>query len=428
MTNHSERTAGHMRSALFVDFDNTYGTLREQDGEAAEAFAERPQDWVGWLEKSLPLPAGPYDGSGRNILVRRCYLNPKAFYYFRPHFVRAGFEVVDCPSFTGQGKNSADIKMVIDALDILNHPGVAYDEFVMLSGDADFIPLLLKLRAWDRRTSVLAFGNTSPAYNAASDHVIDQDDFIENALLGRGSSRPYAGSGLSSPTPGRIDIAGIEEHCAEIIQNAVREADKAVHLAPLAAKIREAYPAINSDWLGKGSFKHFLVGLELPGLKVHIENALGCIYDPSRHQPPEPREIGDKYEWFKDHPAELTSFARKIHDLTDIPCLAPEHYKFIFDAVADEINESGYKMSEISKAVRDRCNERDIPVSRGDINLILRGIFFAGHQLGKDTEHPSTLASKFHDSALSLCDRAQLTLSDEEKEMLEQWLCLLSIS
>ena len=145
MTNHSERTAGHMRSALFVDFDNTYLALSELDAEAAEAFAERPQVWFGWLEKSLPLPAELDGSSGRNILVRRCYLNPKAFHYFRPHFVRAGFEVIDCPSFTGQGKNSADIKMVIDALDVMNHPDVAYDEFVILSGDADFIPLLLQI-------------------------------------------------------------------------------------------------------------------------------------------------------------------------------------------------------------------------------------------------------------------------------------------
>lgn len=46
-----------MRSAVFVDFDNVFSQLRQLHPEAAERFARHPSEWIGWLTKSLPLPA-----------------------------------------------------------------------------------------------------------------------------------------------------------------------------------------------------------------------------------------------------------------------------------------------------------------------------------------------------------------------------------
>ena len=62
-----------------------------------------------------------------------------SFPFVRHHFLRAGFEVVDCPPLTAQLKNSADIRMVMDVRDILTHD-TYFDEFVILSADADFTP------------------------------------------------------------------------------------------------------------------------------------------------------------------------------------------------------------------------------------------------------------------------------------------------
>jgi len=169
-----------VRSALFVDFDNVYINLKEHDEDAAAQFANNPDRWLTWLEEAMPLP--PYFEGGRRILIRRCYLNPQTFSAFRPHFTRYGaFEVVDCPPLTARGKTSTDIHMVMDILDTLTQP-VYFNEFIILSGDADFTPVLLKLRKHDRFSVVLSIGFVAAPYKAAAFHVISQDVFVHDAL------------------------------------------------------------------------------------------------------------------------------------------------------------------------------------------------------------------------------------------------------
>jgi len=184
---------GHVRSALFVDFDNIYLGLQNEDPRAAEQFATHPGRWLRWLQQDLP------DDSrvGRKILSRRCYLNPSQFARFRPYFIRSAFEVVDCPPLTRGGKTSADIQMVMDIMDALGHV-TRFEEFIILSGDADFTPVLLRLSRHDRRSVVLAAGPASAAYKAACDLLIDQDTFLEEAIgIGEGSPvRPGADSEL----------------------------------------------------------------------------------------------------------------------------------------------------------------------------------------------------------------------------------------
>ena len=143
----------------------------------------------------------------------------------------------------------------------------------------------------------MAFGNTSPAYNAASDYVIDQDDFIEQALLETRSNRSYVAAD---------DGSDVEEHCAKIVQDAVREASEPVHLSLLASKIDKAYPGINSDWQGKGSFKHFLAGSGTVWIEgTYRECTVGFAYMIRRDIiSPSPK---DKEKWLKNYPA-LASF------------------------------------------------------------------------------------------------------------------------
>jgi hypothetical protein len=183
----------HVRSALFVDFDNIYLGLQNEDPRAAEQFATHPGRWLRWLQEDLPNDAP----TGRKILSRRCYLNPSQFSRFRPYFIRSAFEVVDCPPLTRGGKTSADIQMVMDIMDALGHV-TRFEEFIILSGDADFTPVLLRLSRYDRRSVVLAAGPASAAYKAACDVLIDQDTFLEEAIgIGEGSPvRPGADSEL----------------------------------------------------------------------------------------------------------------------------------------------------------------------------------------------------------------------------------------
>lgn len=177
MSDHVSR----LRSALFVDFDNIYISLEHGGGDAADRFAREPLQWVTWLERRLGLDGVEADAPDRRLLVRRVYLNPQRFNRFRAHFIRSGFEVIDTPPLTMQGKTSADTHMVLDILDTLAHE-TRFDEFIVFSGDADFTPLLLRLRKHDRRTAVLAIGPSSAAYKAACDLLIDEERFLEEAL------------------------------------------------------------------------------------------------------------------------------------------------------------------------------------------------------------------------------------------------------
>jgi len=170
-----------LKSALFVDFDNVYSGLRKLDVSIADRFARTPQRWMNWLVESLELPQPAPDGARRRMLVRRSYLNPQVYQRFRPAFNLAGFEIIDCPSLTSEGKTSTDIHMVLDMIDLLLQE-TRYDEFIVFSADADFTPVLRKLRRWDRRTTVLAIGFPSAAYRASADLLIDQDEFVREAL------------------------------------------------------------------------------------------------------------------------------------------------------------------------------------------------------------------------------------------------------
>lgn len=177
-------------SALFLDFDNIFSGLLDLDREAALALAEHPDELIHELTTH-----GMHDGVRRDLLVRRAYLNPtgivrdkelgndQGILYlnrFRPHLVRAGFEVIDCPALTMRQKNAADIRIVIDVLGALESP-VRYDEIIVASSDSDFTPLLLKLRANDRRTTIITAGTLAPAYQAVADTYIDEQQLI--ALL-----------------------------------------------------------------------------------------------------------------------------------------------------------------------------------------------------------------------------------------------------
>lgn len=243
-----------LRSALFVDFDNIYSGLRELDPRAAERFATNPQSWVDWMMLGLPGPEAR-DGAEakRAILIRRCYLNPERFQRHRADFTRAGFEVVDCPPLTRQGKTSTDIRMVMDILDTLRHE-THFHEFILLSSDADFTPVLLRLRSMDRRTLVLTVGPAARAYRSACEQVIDEVFFIEAGLgvsadgaeRGPASERTPAAEAPSSTDPELL------RRMAERLHAEVGTRPGGEMLAADVPPIYKRFPEFTSqnDWLG----------------------------------------------------------------------------------------------------------------------------------------------------------------------------------
>ena len=167
-------------SALYVDFDNIYTRFLEADPEAARAFGSAPYRWVRWIENhALRILYG--EGVRRRILKRTCYLNPQRYQEFRNPFIRSAFQVVDCPPLTSRGKTSTDIHLVMDCMDDLSH-STHFDEFIILSGDADVTPLLIRLQEHARRTLILSVGYSSPAYTAAASWRIREDWFLQQAL------------------------------------------------------------------------------------------------------------------------------------------------------------------------------------------------------------------------------------------------------
>lgn len=237
--------AAPIRSALFVDFDNIYIGLSKSDPQAAERFASDPARWLAWLETGMPV-RGNQPPRPRSILIRRCYPNPDAgFRRFRSFFTSAAFSVIDCPSMTRTGKNSADIYMVMDMLDMLNHK-TNFDEFLILSGDSDFMPVLLRLRAHDRRTTTLAIDFMPPAFKAACDMVISEEEFIEEGLGIRQEEGAFAGSArVRIPLPLLKSMAArVAQACAE---NEVEGAD----LPDILKDFREFRDSTN--WLGFGT-------------------------------------------------------------------------------------------------------------------------------------------------------------------------------
>ncbi len=251
-----------LKSALFIDFDNIYLGLRQLDEYAAEVFASKPNLWLKWLEEGMPgmetagggspLPPQPR----REILIRRCYLNPRDFHRYRPYFTRSAFSVVDCPSLTSQGKNSADIYMVMDIIDTLDHK-THFDEFIILSGDSDFTPVLLRLRAHGRKATILAAGPDSPAYIAASDLVISEDVFIEYALAAKESrgSQERVQPVTVTATPELLDAMAAKLY-------AEASANGEIPATQLPRLLRE-FPEFrrDSNWLGYFSLRALATSL-----------------------------------------------------------------------------------------------------------------------------------------------------------------------
>jgi hypothetical protein len=246
----------HMRTALFVDFDNIYLGLQREDPVAAEQFATDPTRWLSWLQDKLEGTQQEGGNRKRKILFRRCYLNPSQFGRFRPYFTRSAIEVVDCPPLTSGGKTSADIHMVMDILDTLSHP-TRFDEFILLSGDADFTPVLLRLSKHDRRSAILAIGPASVAYKAACDLLIDQDTFLEEAIGATPNPAARAAAGPSSNSAMGDLLRGIADKIYE--RTSTSGELVATELPPIFREFSE-FTASN-NWLGFNSLRNMTMAV-----------------------------------------------------------------------------------------------------------------------------------------------------------------------
>ena len=117
------------------------------------------------------------------IVVKKAYADWERYKGSRRSMHEAAFELIEIPHVSYSGKNSADIRMVVDALDLC-YTKQHVDVFVVISGDSDFSPLVSKLR--ENNKMVIGLG----VKNSSSDLLIDNcDEFIYYDDLVRGKKR-----------------------------------------------------------------------------------------------------------------------------------------------------------------------------------------------------------------------------------------------
>jgi uncharacterized protein (TIGR00288 family) len=169
--------------ALFCDFENI--ALGVRDAKYAQFDIKKV------LERLL------LKGS---IVVKKAYCDWERYKEFKATMHEAAFELIEIPHVRQSGKNSADIRMVVDALDLC-YTKAHVDTFVIISGDSDFSPLVSKLR--ENNKYVIGIGvkdSTSDLLSANCDEFIFYDDLVraqeakKKQAARKAPARPTAGA------------------------------------------------------------------------------------------------------------------------------------------------------------------------------------------------------------------------------------------
>lgn len=490
---------GPVLAAVFVDYDNIYLSLRRKNEEAAKRFSKDAGFWIKELTSgSLITPTnGMISRQNRRLVMARCYGNPvprrntndnstdmNSFPFVRHHFLRGGFEVIDCPPLTAQLKNSADIRMVMDMRDLLNHDAY-YDEFIILSSDADFTPMLHRLRAHARQTVIYANDYTAAPYTAICDGEVRESDLLRLLLDGKSTiltDEPAKIAESNSATNDRIR--------AEIITTvvtAVKAADAPVPLEALAERTTRALGhdrTIGTSWAGAGSFLE-LLRKSLPAEVALTNQPPYLAYDarraieasrPSSMQvqaqpqaqehvgksvtaPPAPSHVPEtsapvarsmapsieaerpavkqpastaarhfaEPEESIAHQAKLDARSEalqksiaRIHDASQVPALSPSDYRKLFVAMAQEINENNLQGAQTISNVMTRAAEKNVEVRRDDVRFILEVVSEADPWFEQGAS-ANLFAGRFHNFVVARCRSQGLDLSVDDLDLIEAW-------
>jgi uncharacterized protein (TIGR00288 family) len=182
--------------ALFCDFENVALGVRD---------ARYPRFDLEKVLERLLLKG--------HIVVKKAYCDWARYKEFKSDMHEASFELIEIPHVRQSGKNSADIRMVVDALDLC-YTKSHVDTFVIISGDSDFSPLVSKLR--ENNKLVIGVG----VKNSASDLLIANcDEFIYYDDLVRGQHKrkprkkaaPATATQASAAAGAPVDAAAITD-------------------------------------------------------------------------------------------------------------------------------------------------------------------------------------------------------------------------
>ncbi|MET0417038.1 MAG: NYN domain-containing protein [Actinoplanes sp.] len=410
-----------VRAALYLDFDNVFTGLIRQDPDVALQFAEEPGGWASRLTTALPVQ-GP-----RRWLQLRCYMNPAGwvphpdpsagtprlyFSKFRPNFTNAGFEVIDCPRLT-HTKNAADIRMVVDAIDAL-HERTLYDEFVIMSGDSDMTPLLVRIRRDDRRTTVVSPLDAAEAFTSVADRLIGSEQLLE-LIQGEPvevDEPPAAGSETRDDVELEPDEA--MRSFAETVAARYAEATGPINLASMAAELRRKLGRVvdSTNWFGSGGFVRALEALDLPAAKFSQH----FLWHADRHVAPASAQPFDSG-------VQLPEPVARLSKLLGVPRLSPATWAAVYPVLAEYAAGHRFNLTEATRWSRDRLAGQGVDVSRNAIAFVTRGATFGGCPLY--SQPPPTeqeIAAAFVANVLNRADAAEISLTAEEAGAVRAWL------
>ncbi|HVV71457.1 MAG TPA: NYN domain-containing protein, partial [Verrucomicrobiae bacterium] len=216
-----------------------------------------------------------------HIVVKKAYCDFDRYKSFKRGLHEAAFELIEIPHVRQSGKNSADIRMVVDALDLC-YTKSHVDTFVIISGDSDFSPLVSKLRENDK--TVIGVG----VKNSSSDLFINNcDEFVYYDDLVRAEpSRAKRRSGASTAAPKTTEPEnkgpslekGLEE-LVETLEALIQErgADEPIWGSMVKQAIKRRNPGFNERAYGLRSFNEMLLEAQKRGLlKLDSEGKSGA--------------------------------------------------------------------------------------------------------------------------------------------------------
>ena len=212
------------------------------------------------------------------LVFKRAYCDWSGYGHAVREFHGHGIELIDVPHTRQSGKNSADIRMVVDALDLCyskNH----IDTFALLSGDSDFSPLVSKLKENNKRVIGCGVKNsTSDMLIANCDEFIYYDDLVRIAQKARAAARPQKPKEAHKEASKEKEDADKKLEAIEWLCEIVRslQADyESLWGSQVKQTIRRVHPGFNESYYGYKSFTDLIKDAE-------SRNLIRLEYDETR--------------------------------------------------------------------------------------------------------------------------------------------------
>jgi uncharacterized protein (TIGR00288 family) len=202
-----------------------------------------------------------------NIVLKKAYSDWDRYKEFKPAMHEASFELIEIPHLRMSGKNSADIRLVVDALDLC-YTKSHVDTFVIISGDSDFSPLVSKLRENDKLViGVGVKSSTSDLLMSNCDEFIFYDDLVRESAQTERRKRPAVKKTKAvAPADTRrqeaLDL--VQETVEDLFEE--RGAEDTVWGSMVKQALKRRKPGFNERYHGFRSFNELLEEAQTRGL------------------------------------------------------------------------------------------------------------------------------------------------------------------